>query len=929
MESEQNKQARRLYLLWGNMLTQNELNKIWESNAECEDRLVKDGLPRFAEVILALLGLIIVAPIIVVAAILIRLTSNGSVIFRQERVGRKGKMFVLYKLRTMYVANGGTQVTVRNDGRMTGVGKFLRRMKIDELPELWNVLKGDMSLVGPRPEVPCYVNPKDSMWRVVLEARPGLTDPTTLRLRNEENLLAAVDADTENFYLNAIQPFKLRGYVQYLRERSWKSDLRVLWQTILSIIFPEKTEAPTMRELVGRRRKVIKNKDVSDSHHRDIISTLTRFVMTIRNENGAGENYISTRRLVKLFLLGIDTAVFISSFVLAYLLRFDFNIPSSLFYTIALQLVYVVLIQSCILTICGIHSFIWRYVGIEEVKTFVRAMLYSLLPIFVLRILLPDSLHILRVPLSVILIDAVLAFGGVLGLRVLRRIIYERQQKCREALLRIKEDKKTVLLIGAGRAGVLVAREIQNRGDTDLEIKGFVDDDLAKAGSVIQGVKVIGTTKDLPCLARENNVEHVVIALAQASHESFRRILDICRSIPVKVQVVPGLHEILQGHVQVSRLRDVQIEDLLGRDPIRLDEETMAGFLADKRVMVTGAGGSIGSELVRQIALFKPSQLLLVERAEFALFNIDWELRQAMPDLEIVALPADVNDETRMRHIFDLYRPQVILHAAAHKHVPLMEYNPTEAVKNNVLATNLLGVLAGEFGAETFVLISTDKAVRPTSVMGATKRIAELVIQSLNEQYKTNYVAVRFGNVIGSAGSVIPIFREQIRRGGPVTITHPDMERYFMTIEEAAQLVLQAGAMGKGGEIFILDMGEPVKILDLAKDIITLSGLRPNEDIEIVFTGVRPGEKLFEELQTNEEQMTKTRHPKIYIGKLAAYPEETVQQALQKLQLLATNSSENEIRLYLNSFLSEAQLKTEAQKTPANLGHPLVAEIAA
>jgi FlaA1/EpsC-like NDP-sugar epimerase len=642
---------------------------------------------------------------------------------------------------------------------------------------------------------------------------------------------------------------------------------------------------------------------------------------TKKNTNG---NY--TRSLTRALLLSLDIAVLVSAFVFAYLLRFDFHIPQDVIGNIALQLVYVVLIQAWVMVACGIYTFIWRYVGIAESKTFVKAMFFSLLPVLILRILLPESLQVLRVPFSVILMDSVLAFGGAMSLRVIRRIIYEQQQKQYNALLKSKEDKKLVLLIGAGRAGVLTAREIQNRGDMNLEIKGFVDDDQTKIGSVIQGVKVLGTTEDLPRLVCEHQVDHVVISLAQAPRQSFRRILDICRSIPVKVQVIPGLYEILQGRVQVSRLRDVQIEDLLGREPVRLDEEAMARFLKGKRVMVTGAGGSIGSELARQVVHCSPSQLLLVERAEFALFNIDWELRQAAQDLDIIALPADVGDETRMSHIFDTHRPQIILHAAAHKHVPLMETNPTESVKNNVLATNLLGTLAGEYEAETFVLISTDKAVRPSSVMGATKRIAELVVQSLDSRYETRYVAVRFGNVIGSAGSVIPIFREQIRRGGPITVTHPNMVRYFMTIEEAAQLVLQAGAMGAGGEIFILDMGEPVKILDLAKDIITLSGLRPNEDIEIVFTGVRPGEKLFEELQTNDEQIMKTRHPKIFIGKIAAYPEETVRQALQRLQFLAATYCEDDIRFFLNEFLSEAQLKTAAQKSPARLEHPFVAE---
>ena len=346
-----------------------------------------------------------------------------------------------------------------------------------------------------------------------------------------------------------------------------------------------------------------------------------------------------------------------------------------------------------------------------------------------------------------------------------------------------------------------------------------------------------------------------------------KRILDICHEIPVKARTIPSLHEILQGDVKVSRIRDLQIEDVLGRAEVAMDEQHMARFLTGKRVMVTGAGGSIGSELARQIARFKPSSLLLVERAEFALFAIDLELRAAWPHLNIVPLVADICDEARMRSILTACRPQVILHAAAHKHVPMMEFNPCEAAKNNILGTHLIGELAGEYGVGVFVLISTDKAVRPRSVMGATKRTAELIVQYLNCRFPTRYVAVRFGNVIGSAGSVIPIFRDQILKGGPVTVTHRDMKRYFMTIPESAQLVLQAGSMGEGGEIFILDM---------AKEIIGLSGLKPYEDIDIVFTGLRAGEKLFEELDTVEEPVVTTKHPKILIGKIAPPPSERV-----------------------------------------------------
>ncbi|MGB7926153.1 MAG: nucleoside-diphosphate sugar epimerase/dehydratase [Pyrinomonadaceae bacterium] len=605
----------------------------------------------------------------------------------------------------------------------------------------------------------------------------------------------------------------------------------------------------------------------------------------------------------------MDVLVLVLAFAFAYLLRFDFSIPDPWLLHGLTQLPYVVLIQFVVLILTGVYSFIWRYIGMAEVKAFILAALMSALPVIILRMSLPERFQGWMVPRSVIVIDTILAFGGVLGLRVLRRALYERYEKRRKGLRSQLKARRPVLLIGAGRAGVLAAKEILGRGDIDLEAKGFVDDERRKQGMVIQGIKVLGTTADLPRLVNELEIDHVVITIAQASRQDLRRIVETCEKIPVRVRIIPGLYEILQGRVEVSRIRDVQIEDLLGREPVRLDEEGMSRFLAGKTVMVTGAGGSIGSELARQAARFEPSCLLLVERAEFVLFTIDRELRELYPELSIMSLTVDVGDEARMRSIFNLYRPQVVLHAAAHKHVPMMEFNPTEAIKNNVLATRLLGELAGESGVEAFVLISTDKAVNPSSVMGASKRVAELVVQDLDRRYPTRYVAVRFGNVIGSAGSVIPIFREQIRKGGPVTVTHPEMVRYFMTIPEAAQLVLQAGAMGAGGEIFILDMGEPVRILDLAKDTITLSGLKPYEDIDIAFTGMRPGEKLFEELDTAGEQMSRTRHPKIFIGKIAAYTEEQVHEALKRLASLAQDGRELELRGYLNELLPEAGLK--------------------
>ncbi|HTY42069.1 MAG TPA: nucleoside-diphosphate sugar epimerase/dehydratase [Thermoanaerobaculia bacterium] len=604
----------------------------------------------------------------------------------------------------------------------------------------------------------------------------------------------------------------------------------------------------------------------------------------------------------------LDVTVLVLAFVFAYLLRFEFAVPDRELARAAQQLPYVVLIQFTALALAGVYSFIWRYVGMGEVKAFVYAGLWSGLALAVMRLSLPARFGEWRVPLSIILMGTILAFGGVVGLRVLRRYLYELSQRRERATVSSGSDVVPTLLVGAGRAGVLAAREIVGRGDMNLDVKGFIDDDVEKKGAVIHGIRVLGTTEDLPRLVKDLGIAQVVITIAQISRQEILRVIGLCRKIQVAVRIIPGLYEVLQGKVQVTRIRSVQIEDLLGREPVYLDEAQIGQCLAGKRVMVTGAGGSIGSELVRQIARFEPAKILLVERAEFALFEVDSELRRIRPETEIVPLVADVCDEGRMRAVFAEQAPQVVFHAAAHKHVPMMEANPGEAIKNNVLATRLVGELSGEYGVETFVMISTDKAVRPTSIMGATKRVAELAIQDLARSYRTRYLAVRFGNVVGSAGSVVPIFREQIRRGGPVTVTHPEMRRYFMTIPEAAQLVLQAGAIGEGGEIFILDMGEPVRILDLAEEMITLTGLRPYVDMDIVFTGLRPGEKLFEELELTGEEIAKTRHPKIFIGKLKTYPSEQITDALRFLEDLGRSGDGTAVRKFLNTLLPEASL---------------------
>jgi FlaA1/EpsC-like NDP-sugar epimerase len=623
----------------------------------------------------------------------------------------------------------------------------------------------------------------------------------------------------------------------------------------------------------------------------------------------------------------LDFSILFIAFVCAYLLRFEFELQPAEVTFLLIQIPFVVLLQFIALSLAGARSAIWRYTGMGHIKPFFYAALGSLFVITLLRFQLPEAYHAWRVPLSVNLIDCMLAFGGTFGLRVLRRGVFERNK--RRSQVRANGNghgsaggskKKSVLLIGAGQAGVHTAKEIEGRGDLDLDIKGFIDDDRMKLGrTVIQGHKVLGSTRDLPKLVRSLGIDRVVITIAQASRQDIHRIVKLCEQIPVKVKIIPALYEILDGRVGISPIRDVRIEDLLGREPVQLDIESISRELAGKVVMVTGAGGSIGSELARQVLRFSPTRLLLVERAEFALFDIDSELRQANPTLSIVPQVVDVADEARMRHLFDFYRPQVVIHAAAHKHVPLMEANPFEAIKNNVLATHLLAELAGEYRTEVFVMVSTDKAVRPASIMGASKRVAELVVQDLNRRYETRYVAVRFGNVIGSAGSVIPIFSEQIRKGGPITITDKRMKRYFMTIPESAQLVLHASAIAKGGEVFILHMGEPVRIMDLAETLITLSGLKPHEDIKIIETGIRPGEKLYEELTFETEETAATEHPKIFINRISGLDPDALRLALLRLSTFIQERDEAGLRSFLNDLLPEAHLNGHSQTPVAQM----------
>jgi len=508
----------------------------------------------------------------------------------------------------------------------------------------------------------------------------------------------------------------------------------------------------------------------------------------------------------------------------------------------------------------------WRYVGISDLTTILQASLISTIIIVffwfgglqvpAVRRKVPDIADIAQ---SVFLADMFITVLGLAGLRMAVRLYHEE--------FRTVESKRLTrfLIIGAGNTGEALLREIHRMPVAQYEVVGFVDDDLLKQGISIHGLSVLGTVEQLPEICKEHNIEEVAIAMPTATHQERRRVVQVCEGIKIRFRSVPSITDIASGKFRVSQIQNVDIDDLLGREVIQLDTLLIEAFVKDKIILVTGAGGSIGSEMCRQVCNYQPKLLLLVEQAENPLFYVERELHSRWPDVRMGGIICNITDNVRVNEIFARYGPQVVIHAAAHKHVPLMETNPGESIKNNVVGTRTIADAADKFGATNFVMISTDKAVNPTSIMGSSKRIAEMYIQDLNKTSKTDFVTVRFGNVLGSEGSVVPIFKKQIAQGGPVTVTHPEMKRYFMTIPEASQLVLQAATMGHGGEIFVLDMGEPVKIVDLARELITLSGFRPGEDIEIVFTGPRPGEKLFEELSLEGEDIQHTRHPKISI----------------------------------------------------------------
>ena len=605
-----------------------------------------------------------------------------------------------------------------------------------------------------------------------------------------------------------------------------------------------------------------------------------------------------------------QASLLIIAYLISFLLRFDFRIQGLGYRNIILQTLPLLLaVKLPVFYYFRLFSGWWKYAGMNDLLDIIKA---SLVSSFLLYLAVYFIYGVTGYPRSTFLLDMLMTIILIGGTRFVVRAYSEQARSTSMGV--------NTLIVGAGRAGNLIVRELKGNSTLGYNPIGFVDDNPGKKGMHMQGLKVLGTTANLPELIEKYSASRILIATPSARGDEVRHIIDKCRESKVEFQILPPMAQLINGSVSVKQLRTVNIEDLLARDPVRLNLNEIGAKLEGKTIMVTGAGGSIGSELVRQVAKFGPAKLILFERSESDLHKIDLELSAHFPELHYLPVIGDILDTYRLKEVFAQYRPHVIFHAAAYKHVPMMEKNCFQAIRNNVVGTYNLAMLADEFKVEDFVMISSDKAVRPTNIMGVTKRVSELLILGL-QNHSTKFVSVRFGNVLGSNGSVIPLFKQQIENRQPVTVTHPDAIRYFMTIPEAAQLVLEASTLGQGGEIFVLDMGQPVKIVDLAKNLIRLSGLEPDRDIPVVFTGLRPGEKLYEELRLDGEGMKSTPHHKIHVldgGKVSFVQVQTwVDELAELVDRKDVAGLVNKLRCIVPEYTPSKEILAQAEQTNA------------
>jgi FlaA1/EpsC-like NDP-sugar epimerase len=606
----------------------------------------------------------------------------------------------------------------------------------------------------------------------------------------------------------------------------------------------------------------------------------------------------------------IDACLIIIALISSYLIFFEWDLTHPYLQQLIWMIPLVVIGRLLTNYFTGVYRQVWRYITNPDLLRTAEAIAGFSVILVIINLLSHNLQMPLKIPYGVISIELMYTLICLVSIRVARRIVFEYHDIRKKTIKQHDAHYKNTLLVGAGEAGQQVLRETTVKPELGIKVVGFIDDDERKSGTVINNVPILGKISDIEQIVTEREINQIIICIPSAEPSQIRAITSLCSRTTITTKTVPGLSELIDGKVQLDQIREIKICDLLRRDPVNLKCEDVK-YIHDSRVLITGAGGSIGSELCRQIAKFNPKEIILLGKGEYSIYLIHEELQETFPNLRLYPVIADVKNKFRIEHIFKKFKPDVVFHAAAHKHVPLMELQPSEAILNNVIGTKNVAELSNQYHVHTFVLVSTDKAVNPTNVMGSTKRVAELIIQNLSQTtISTRYIAVRFGNVLGSRGSVIPKFQQQITKGGPVTITHPEMTRYFMTIPEASQLVIQAGSLGSGGEIFVLDMGNPVKILDLAEDMIRLSGKVPHKDIMIRYSGLRPGEKIYEELLTAEEGINSTNSNKIFVAPLSSVNSSDIEHQIEKLEKNAIANNDEEIRRILKEEMGILKPKT-------------------
>lgn len=809
---------------------------------------------RVFDFVLALFGVVFLSPLFFVIGFFIKCVSSGPVFSRRKKIGKDFRAFELYTFRIKEQPSAGG---IEGNTTLIPGGKMLHDLKIDMLPKLINILKGEMSFVGPLPDDPSYVDQYREDFKIILQVRPGMADLASAEFANESALLSQSETP-EAVYSRSILPRRIKLAKIYVQHQSFSLDLKVIFTRLINLFLS--LPFPFSKSKGGKKKPL-----------REVIckfrSKIVFFVHLL--------------------------AVICSNYA-AFLFRFDGNVPSSVFSSFLTMLPVVLSIRIIALYSFGLNQGLWRYAGLSDFLKIGGAVLVSSIAIWDAILFIPAAIY----PKSVILIDAIFLLMTLTVIRSLKRSY--------AILTSVNVGARRVLIIGAGNAGEMIARDMKGNSCYNRQPVAFLDDDPKKASLKIHGIPVIGKTEQVEMAVKSVHPHEILIAIPSATSIQMKRIINKCKTFGLPIKCLPNLTEMLTGKVSYQNIRSLDIEDLIGRPEIEINDPEVREKIKGKRVLVTGAGGSIGSELCRQIASFEPECLILYERSENNLYHIQLNLKERYPGVHVESVLADILNIEKLNRIFDSYRPEIVFHAAAYKHVPMMEINPFEAVQNNIIGTYQVMMAADRFGSEKFVLISTDKAVYPSSVMGATKRVAEKLVRYFGRQSGTKLVSVRFGNVLESNGSVVPLFRDQIKKGGPVKVTHPDIKRYFITIQEAVQLVLHASILGQGGEVFVLDMGEPIKIADLARTMIILSGYTPDEDIPIEFIGLRPGEKLVEELFEECEDVTQTRHEKIRLaqnGKLVP----NMQLFVEKFSRMNHQTDPSDIKTLLKELIPTYQ----------------------